>query len=71
MSRAGCWTSLADDLNVGYLHRMRTGRPWVRCKIAASLDGRTALENGRQPLDYGSGRARLDVHRCGPAAPPS
>ncbi|MCZ8236416.1 MAG: bifunctional diaminohydroxyphosphoribosylaminopyrimidine deaminase/5-amino-6-(5-phosphoribosylamino)uracil reductase RibD [Inhella sp.] len=40
---------LADEaaaLNVGFLHRMRTGRPWVRMKWAASLDGFTALPDG-------------------------
>lgn len=34
------------ELNIGFFSRMRRGRPWVRMKIAASLDGRTALPNG-------------------------
>lgn len=34
------------ELNIGFFSRMRRGRPWLRMKIAASLDGRTALENG-------------------------
>lgn len=34
------------ELNIGFFHRMKTGRPWVRVKTASSLDGRTALENG-------------------------
>lgn len=36
----------AAELNPGFLKRMRTGRPWVRLKLAMSLDGRTALANG-------------------------
>ncbi|RQS16425.1 bifunctional diaminohydroxyphosphoribosylaminopyrimidine deaminase/5-amino-6-(5-phosphoribosylamino)uracil reductase RibD [Burkholderia sp. Bp9002] len=36
----------ARRLNVGFLFRMRHGRPWVRMKMAASLDGKTALPNG-------------------------
>ena len=34
------------ELNIGFFARMRRKRPWVRMKIAASLDGRSALENG-------------------------
>jgi diaminohydroxyphosphoribosylaminopyrimidine deaminase / 5-amino-6-(5-phosphoribosylamino)uracil reductase len=37
----------ARELNVGFVSRMMRGRPWVRMKIAASLDGRTALADGR------------------------
>ena len=36
----------AEKLNLGFLKRMRTGLPYVRCKLAASLDGKTALSNG-------------------------
>ncbi|KAF1044104.1 MAG: Riboflavin biosynthesis protein RibD [Herbaspirillum frisingense] len=36
----------AEEINIGFLHRMRTGKPWVRMKSAASLDGKTALHNG-------------------------
>jgi diaminohydroxyphosphoribosylaminopyrimidine deaminase/5-amino-6-(5-phosphoribosylamino)uracil reductase len=36
----------ARELNLGFFSRMRRGTPWVRMKIAASLDGQTALENG-------------------------
>jgi diaminohydroxyphosphoribosylaminopyrimidine deaminase / 5-amino-6-(5-phosphoribosylamino)uracil reductase len=36
----------AAALNPGYLKRRRTGMPWVRVKLAASLDGRTALASG-------------------------
>jgi diaminohydroxyphosphoribosylaminopyrimidine deaminase/5-amino-6-(5-phosphoribosylamino)uracil reductase len=34
------------ELNIGFFSRMLRGTPWVRMKIAASLDGKTALENG-------------------------
>jgi len=40
-------TARARELNIGFLSRMQRGRPWVRMKIAASLDGRTALPDGR------------------------
>lgn len=36
----------AELLNKGFLHRMRTGRPFVQLKLAMSLDGRTAMANG-------------------------
>lgn len=36
----------AREMNIGFLYRMQQGRPWVRMKIAASLDGGTALQNG-------------------------
>ena len=43
---SGLLAEAAADLNIGFLQRMRTGRPWVRVKLAMSLDGRTALANG-------------------------
>ena len=52
----------ADELNRGYVQRMRSGRPFVRSKIAASLDGRTALANGESQWITGEA-ARADVHR--------
>ena len=36
----------AHELNIGFFKRMAHGTPWVRMKVAASLDGQTALENG-------------------------
>lgn len=36
----------AREILIGFLSRMVRGRPWVRLKVAASLDGRTALDNG-------------------------
>lgn len=50
----------AAELNPGFLKRMRTGRPWVRVKLAMSLDGRTALANGASQWITGEA-AREDV----------
>ena len=50
----------AEELNAGYLSRMRRGRPWVRIKLAMSLDGRTALANGSSRWITGEA-ARADV----------
>jgi diaminohydroxyphosphoribosylaminopyrimidine deaminase/5-amino-6-(5-phosphoribosylamino)uracil reductase len=52
----------ARDLNLGWLMKVEHGRPWVRVKIAASLDGRTALENGASQWITGE-EARADGHR--------
>jgi len=57
---------IGGELNAGYLSRMRHGRPWVRIKLAMSLDGRTALPmdlaagllERRRALTCKSGRAR-------------
>jgi diaminohydroxyphosphoribosylaminopyrimidine deaminase / 5-amino-6-(5-phosphoribosylamino)uracil reductase len=43
---SGLMAAEAEQLNAGYLKRRRTGRPYVRVKVAASLDGRTALASG-------------------------
>ena len=50
----------AAELNPWFLKRMRTGRPWVRLKLAMSLDGRTALANGASHWITGEA-AREDV----------
>jgi diaminohydroxyphosphoribosylaminopyrimidine deaminase/5-amino-6-(5-phosphoribosylamino)uracil reductase len=52
----------AEPLNRGFFARMRRGRPWVRLKIAASLDGRTALASGESQWITGP-ESRADVHR--------
>jgi diaminohydroxyphosphoribosylaminopyrimidine deaminase/5-amino-6-(5-phosphoribosylamino)uracil reductase len=52
----------ARELNAGWIKRMKVGRPWVRLKIAASLDGRTALGNGASQWITGAA-ARADGHR--------
>lgn len=58
----GLIESEARELNVGFVTRMTRGRPWVRLKIAASLDGRTALANGASQWITGA-EARRDGHR--------
>jgi diaminohydroxyphosphoribosylaminopyrimidine deaminase/5-amino-6-(5-phosphoribosylamino)uracil reductase len=52
----------ARELNIGFVSRMTRGRPWVRMKIAATLDGRTALANGKSQWITGP-EARKDGHR--------
>ena len=52
----------ARELNIGFLSRMVRGRPWVRMKIAMSLDGHTALANGQSQWITG-GAARADGHQ--------
>ncbi len=44
--RCGLLEQEAAEVNAGFFSRMTRGRPWVRLKIAASLDGKTALVNG-------------------------
>ena len=51
----------ARELNIGFFARMERGRPWLRMKIAASLDGRTALPNGASQWITGA-EARADGH---------
>ena len=51
----------ARELNLGFFSRMLRGRPWVRMKVAASLDGRTALPDGRSRWITGA-PARADGH---------
>jgi diaminohydroxyphosphoribosylaminopyrimidine deaminase / 5-amino-6-(5-phosphoribosylamino)uracil reductase len=52
----------AEPLNRGFFTRMRRGVPFVRSKLAVSLDGRTALANGTSKW-ITSAAARSDVHR--------
>lgn len=51
----------ARELNIGFVTRMTRGRPWIRMKIAASLDGKTALDNGSSQWITGTA-ARRDGH---------
>jgi diaminohydroxyphosphoribosylaminopyrimidine deaminase / 5-amino-6-(5-phosphoribosylamino)uracil reductase len=51
----------ASAQNVGFVSRMTRGRPWVRTKLAASLDGRTALTSGESRWITGA-PARADGH---------
>jgi len=52
----------ARELNLGFLSRVQRGRPWVRLKVAATLDGRSALANGASQWITGP-EARRDGHR--------
>lgn len=58
----GLLSAEAQALNIGFVSRIQRGRPWVRMKIAASLDGKTALHNGQSQWITGEA-ARRDVHR--------
>jgi diaminohydroxyphosphoribosylaminopyrimidine deaminase / 5-amino-6-(5-phosphoribosylamino)uracil reductase len=57
----GLMEEAARELNIGFVSRMTRGSPWVRMKIAASLDGRTALANGKSQWITGEA-ARRDGH---------
>ena len=69
LRQAGIVVDLADDtiaqqawqINIGFFSRVLRGRPWVRVKVAASLDGRTALDNGQSQWITGAA-ARADGH---------
>jgi len=52
----------AEALNIGFCKRMRTGRPYVRAKMAMSLDGRTAMASGESKWITGAD-ARQDVQK--------
>jgi diaminohydroxyphosphoribosylaminopyrimidine deaminase/5-amino-6-(5-phosphoribosylamino)uracil reductase len=58
----GLLEAQARELNLGFLSRVQRGRPWVRLKIAATLDGRSALANGASQWITGP-EARRDGHR--------
>ena len=57
----GLMAAEGEELNLGFFSRMRRGRPWLRLKMAASLDGRTALAHGESRW-ITSPEARADVH---------
>ena len=57
----GVMEAEAQQLNAGFISRMTRGMPFVRSKIAASLDGRTALAGGESKWITGDA-ARSDVH---------
>jgi len=59
---SGLLQAQAEALNPGFVQRMRNGRPYVRCKLAMSLDGRTAMASGESQW-ITSEAARHDVHR--------
>lgn len=57
----GLMEAEARELNIGFVSRMTRGTPWVRMKVAASIDGRTALANGQSQWITGAD-ARGDGH---------
>jgi diaminohydroxyphosphoribosylaminopyrimidine deaminase / 5-amino-6-(5-phosphoribosylamino)uracil reductase len=59
---AGLMESEAAALNPGFVSRMKRGRPYVRVKLAASLDGRTAMADGESKWITGEA-ARADVQK--------
>lgn len=58
----GLLEAQARELNLGFISRVTRGRPWLRLKIAATLDGRSALANGKSQWITGA-EARQDAHR--------
>ncbi len=67
LSKAGLETAVgllenqARELNTGFISRMKRKRPWFCLKVAASLDGKTALKNGKSQWITGE-QARRDGH---------
>jgi len=62
MVETGLMREAARELNRGFFSRVERGRPWLRVKLAMSLDGRTALANGESKWITGDA-ARADVQR--------
>lgn len=61
----GLMQTQAEALNRGFLKRMRTGMPFIQCKLAASLDGKTALKNGASKWITGpQARAQVQDYRA-------
>jgi len=61
-TESGLMESQARELNPGFEMRMKQGRPFVRCKLAMSLDGKTALYNGESKW-ISSSESRMDVQK--------
>lgn len=61
-TESGLMEAQARELNPGFEMRMKQGRPFVRCKLAMSLDGKTALANGQSQW-ISSDESRMDVQR--------
>lgn len=57
----GIMAQQSEELNIGFFSRMKRKRPWVRLKLACSLDGKTALNNGQSQW-ITSEAARADGH---------
>ena len=61
-SAVGLLEENAEQLNKGFLKRMRTGKPFVQLKLAMSIDGKTAMANGESKWITGA-QARADVQQ--------
>jgi len=61
-AECGLMEAEAREINLGFISRMTRGRPWLRLKVAASLDGKTALNNGSSQW-ITAAEARADGHR--------
>ena len=62
VAEVGLMETQAHELNRGFIQRMKTSRPYVRNKLAMSIDGRTAMADGTSKWITGEA-ARLDVQR--------
>lgn len=62
LAECGLMAAEAQEVNIGFVARMTRSRPWLRLKLAASLDGKTALRNGASQWLTGAA-ARQDGHR--------
>lgn len=62
VAECGLLNGEARELNLGFVWRMTRGRPWLRTKLASTLDGKTALQNGVSQWITGPA-ARQDGHR--------
>lgn len=60
-TECGLMEAEAREINLGFVSRMTRGRPWLRLKVAASLDGKTALNNGKSQW-ITAAPARADGH---------
>ncbi len=60
--QSGLMAIEAEELNLGFMMRMRRKRPWVRVKLAQSMDGNIGLANGTSQWITGTA-ARADVQR--------
>lgn len=60
--QVGLMQARAEQINKGFVHKMRTNMPYVRLKMASSVDGRTAMHNGESQWITGA-ESRTEVHR--------
>ena len=60
--KTGLMEEEARNLNKGFIHKMQSQMPYVKIKMATSLDGRTAMDNGESQWITGA-EARADVHK--------